>query len=279
MQNLSDPRTQLPRLVPGARADGARSSRRSPRRRPPLFAQPRHDVRARSPTSRGPHPGSRSRTGRRRSTRPSRAFPQPAAVPGQHARRCSTSCGPACARCAPPRRRSPTRSRSARRTLRAVRRSTRASSPRSTSLERFADDPLVALGVRRPDEHRADPQPDARVRSRRPDGLQLRRRCGSATSRACSARATRTAPGSASSSSPRRRARTTRAARPRRRPTAPERATTTCTRTRTRTPPRPASRKECEAGNETYAAGPQVIGNVPGNQGTRPRQTTRSTTE
>ena len=59
----------------------------------------------------------------------------------------------------------------------------------------------------------------------------------------------------------------------------PEPRTTSCTRTRTRTPPRPARRKECEAGNETYAVGRQVIGNVPGNQGTLHDSTTRSTTK
>jgi len=30
----------------------------------------------------------------------------------------------------------------------------------------------------------------------------------------------------------------------------------------------PGQTRECEAGNETYLAGQQVIGNVPGNQGT-----------
>jgi hypothetical protein len=30
----------------------------------------------------------------------------------------------------------------------------------------------------------------------------------------------------------------------------------------------PGQTRECEAGNETYAIGQQVIGNVPGNQGT-----------
>ena len=31
----------------------------------------------------------------------------------------------------------------------------------------------------------------------------------------------------------------------------------------------PGQERECEAGNETYTAGKTVIGNVPGNQGTR----------
>ena len=44
--------------------------------------------------------------------------------------------------------------------------------------------------------------------------------------------------------------------------------TTSSTPTRTRTPPRPASTRECEAGNEPYLPNQVVIGNVPGNQGT-----------
>ena len=100
-------------------------------------------------------------------------------------------------------------------------------------------------------------EPDARLPHAGPDGLQLHRRCSSATPRACSARATRNgtwqrfidhrhAAGPA----------TTRAARPPRRPTAAcRRRTTTCTPTRTRTPPRRASRDECEAGNERFIVG------------------------
>jgi virulence factor Mce-like protein len=41
----------------------------------------------------------------------------------------------------------------------------------------------------------------------------------------------------------------------------------------------PGQPKECEAGNETFAVGRQVIGNVPGNQGTLHDRTTRSTTK
>ena len=40
--------------------------------------------------------------------------------------------------------------------------------------------------------------------------------------------------------------------------------------TRTRTPRSPGQTRECEAGNEGYLIGQQVIGNVPGNQGTSP---------
>jgi virulence factor Mce-like protein len=39
----------------------------------------------------------------------------------------------------------------------------------------------------------------------------------------------------------------------------------------------PGQTQECEAGNEPYAAGKQVIGNVPGNQGTNTQKTQRST--
>ena len=62
---------------------------------------------------------------------------------------------------------------------------------------------------------------------------------------------------------------TTRAARPRLRPTGPNPTTTSIT-TPTRTPPRPARPEECEAGNEPYKTGQTLIGNVPGNQGTKP---------
>jgi phospholipid/cholesterol/gamma-HCH transport system substrate-binding protein len=41
----------------------------------------------------------------------------------------------------------------------------------------------------------------------------------------------------------------------------------------------PGETQECEAANEPYRVGRQVIGNVPGNQGTRHDQTTRSTTK
>jgi hypothetical protein len=37
----------------------------------------------------------------------------------------------------------------------------------------------------------------------------------------------------------------------------------------------PQSPRECEPGNEKYIAGRQVIGNVPGNQGTKTEHTTR----
>ncbi|MCP6756804.1 hypothetical protein NL533_34780, partial [Klebsiella pneumoniae] len=39
----------------------------------------------------------------------------------------------------------------------------------------------------------------------------------------------------------------------------------------------PGQTKECEAGNEPFTAGRQVIGNVPGNQGTNTPKTQRST--
>ena len=57
------------------------------------------------------------------------------------------------------------------------------------------------------------------------------------------------------------------------------RRTTTCTPTRTRTRRRPARRRSARPANETYPAGQQVIGNVPGNQGTTHDETTRDTTK
>jgi hypothetical protein len=38
----------------------------------------------------------------------------------------------------------------------------------------------------------------------------------------------------------------------------------------------PGQTKECEAGNENFLSGRQVIGNVPGNQGTSTEKTTKS---
>ena len=82
----------------------------------------------------------------------------------------------------------------------------------------------MPLGVKRPDRARSTiARPDARLPRAGPDGLQLRHAVVPQRRPRCSARATATAPGSASSSSPRRRAPTTRAARPRRPPTGPTR--------------------------------------------------------
>ena len=57
------------------------------------------------------------------------------------------------------------------------------------------------------------------------------------------------------------------------------RRTTTCTPTRTRTPRRPASPRSARPGNENYIIGKQVIGNDPGNQGTAHDTTKRSLTQ
>ena len=130
-------------------------------------------------------------------------------------------------------------------------------------LQDFAEDPLVPRGIDDLDDTAQSLNPTLALPQAGPDAVQLRRRSGSATSPACSPRATPTAPGSASSSSPRRRARTTRAARRPRPPTA-RRPTTTCTPTRTRTPRRPASRRSARPATRPTSRGKTLIGNTPG---------------
>ena len=106
----------------------------------------------------------------------------------------------------------------------------------------------------------------------RPDGLQLRDAVVPQRRRACSARAARTAPAALHHHRRAAGARTTRAARRRRPANGADDATTSCTRTRTRTPPRPASRSECEAGNETYVRRPPGDRQRAGQPGHAPRR-------
>ena len=195
MRNLSDPRTQLRAAVPGARAHRARSSRRSPRRRPTLFAQPRHDVRARSPTSRGRTCRTRSAAARRRSTRRSRDFPQQRPFLA-NSEALFHELRPGVARAArPPRRpRRRVRDRHAARCARSVAfnkqpradvRGARSASPRTRS-SRSASTTSTNTAH--------DPRPDDRLPHAGPDGLQLRDAVVPQRRAACSARATRTAP-------------------------------------------------------------------------------------
>ena len=226
------------RLLPGARADAARD-RRAGGRDPGLpRSQPRHDVR-RARHRRAPLQES-IRGGPPRSTPATRALPQPGrswpntegAVPRAAAGR---------ARAADRRADladaleigTPALKRSEQFNARLV--------PTFQSLERFADDPLVALGV-------SDLTTTAQILN--PTIATLTpaqtvcnyitlwfRNVGEPAQRGRHERHH----AALHHPSPRRRARTTRAARPRRRRTA-RTGTTTCTRTRTRTPPRPASR-------------------------------------
>ena len=132
-----------------SRRSGARrgSSRRSAETQAALFAQPRHDVRgARRPsrrrlqqTIRGGPPALDAATGR---------FPQTRPFLAQHAGAVRRAAARRAGAARPPRRRSPTRSRSARRRCeRSVQLNARLE-PTFLSIERLADDPLVALGVR-----------------------------------------------------------------------------------------------------------------------------------
>ena len=181
---------------------------------------------------------------------------------------------PAWPRCPARRRSSPTRSSPARDVCR--RRSRQPGPGRRVRLaRRLLRGPAGARGRRPADAARVLAAADARLPDAGPDHLQLRDAAGSATSPACSPRATPTAPGSASSSSRRRPSAAARhraeqrgraLARARQRPAAdnhlhsnpyPNTAA-------------PGQTQECEAGNEDYLRGQTVIGNLPGNQGTRP---------
>ena len=266
-----DPQTQPARA--SSTALGATAARRRAGRRDAGRAvrQPRHDVHARSPSVAGPYiqdsiterpagarrgDPSRSRSSARSCANSERALPRAAARRQARCARAAPDLADAFEVGTPALQRSRRRSTSALTpTLRGA-----AALRRATRWSRSASSDLTSTRADRSTRRSRTSTPAQTV-------VQLRRRCGSATSPRCSARATATAPGSASSSSPRRRAPTTRAARRRRPANGGVRATrtTTCTPTRTRTPPRRASRKECEAGNETY------VGRQDGHR-QRPRQ-------
>ena len=209
--------------------------------------------------------------------------PAAAAVPAQQRAVLPRAAARRRARCAPPRRTSPTRSRSARGSLArtpAFNKQPRAA--RSQRCRSFAEDPLVALGVKDLTNTAQHPRPDDRLPHARRRRSATTSRSGSATSRSLLSegdkqrhrpalhrhRRARTAP-------------TTRAAR-RRRPAnggGPARRTTTCTPTRTRTPRRPASPRSARPPTRTTSSASTVIGNDPGNQGTTHDATKRGMTQ
>ena len=219
--NLAAPRHAARALLPRARATAARggaggrdaggavratSTRRSARwrrwRRP--FIQ---DTITEGPPTLDAAIARRSRSSARSSPTPTALFARAAA------RRA--------ARCAPRRRRSPTRSSAGTPALRARRRrSTSGSSSLLRSLQTFADDPLVPRGVERLTETVAGAAADAAYLAPAQTTCNyvtlLFRNVATLLSEGDA-----TAPGSASSSSRRRRARTTRAARRRRPPNGP----------------------------------------------------------
>ena len=267
-RNLADPRHAARRASSaalGRRRGRGRAGRRDAGR---AVREPRHHVHRAGRASRGRSSRRRSRARRRRSTRRSRASrssarscattrPVPRAAAGRRAR------------CAPPRRRWPTRSRSAPPTLRRSPALNEQLSRRFEALEDFAEDPLVPLGIQRPDDTVGDPASDARIPHARPDRLQLRDAVVPQRRRACSPRATRTAPGSASSSSPRRTGPNNEGG--------PSTAPANGADPHDELPPLEPVPEHGRAGPDARSARPatrssrsasQVIGNVPGNQGT-----------
>ena len=267
--NLAAPRTDLARLRLGPRGDRGRGrpGRRDPGAAVRLARHHLHRARQGRPAV---HPGDDLRSRRRRSTRATRrcrsirpflahsadlftelqpgvegaredrAGARPTALRDRHA-------GSARLAAAQPRaaRRPPSRCR------------------RSTTT------PAARAGLSRLDADGDDLRSDAQVHHPRPDGLQLRALLFTQPREHRSRRAATAAAGSGSASSSRPRARTARAS-PRRRP--PTAAPATRENFLHYNPypntAAPGQTHECEAGNEHYVAGQQVIGNVPGNQGT-----------
>ena len=235
------PADRFARLVPGARAHGARSWPRSSEQQAPLFAQPRHDVH-RARRRRAALPPAVDRGGPPALTRRSRELPPAAAVPGATARSCSASCGRASRALRPPRRTSPTRSTSARRRCkrsRGIQPAPGADVRRARALRRG---PAASARRARPDEHRAGSSTRRSPTSAGADGLQLRdavvpqRREPAQRGRRERHRAALHHPRRAAG--PQQRGRAVLGAGERARP-----RPTSCTPTRTRTPPRRASRR------------------------------------
>ena len=145
--------------------------------------------------------------------------------------------------------------------------------PAFEALERFADDPLVTLGVKDLDEHGDDPGADDRPPDAGPDGLQLRdavvpQRRQPAQRR----RRERHQPAlhhHRHAAGAQQRGRPVVGARQRRRPGQQDNYLHTNPYPNTASPGQP---KECEAGNEPFLVGKQVIGNVPGTQSANDRE-------
>ena len=142
--NLVDPRTRLVPTVPGAGSHGAEIAPVA-ETQAVAVRQPRHHVRRDRPRAlRLPGLDHRRPAGAgRRHPLAARA----AAVPGQQRPACSQSCDPASARCRPRRPTWPTRFEVGAGSLRRSVALNRRLKPTFAALQRFAEDPLVALGV------------------------------------------------------------------------------------------------------------------------------------
>ena len=216
--------------------------------------QPRHDdggaERGRAPVHPGlDHQGPPALDGRSaRSRSCGRSWPT--------ARACSASCAPACARCARPRRSSPTRSRSARRRCAAPSRSTAGSSRCCASCRRSPRTRRCSSASTARPTSSATLNPTLQYLA--PAQLQCNyvtlwfRNVSSLLSEGDTERHLAAVHHHRDAAGPQQRGRPVLRARQR-----PDASRTTCTPTRTRTPPRPGQPKECEAGNErTPAARP-----------------------
>ncbi len=155
---------------------------------------------------------------------------------------------------------------SARRCCSARRPSTRASRRRCNRVEALQHRPAGHARHQRPRDRSRDPRADDRVHHARADDLQLPRHCAlrnasSLLSEGGSQRHAAALLDHRRADGPQQRGLAVVGARQR----AGRSRTTSCTPTRTRSPPRPGSRKTCEAGNEKF---------IPGKDGhrQRPRQ-------
>ena len=134
-----------------------------------------------------------------------------------------------------------------------------------TELETFGEDPLVPRGVRRLTDTVRTLNPTLQLPRAGADDLQLRRALVPQHRLAALRGRPATAPGSASSSSPRRRARTAEGGPA----SAPADGPTLENHLHSNPYPNtaaPGQPRECEAGNEPYLQGRAVTGNAPGTQ-------------
>ena len=278
MRNLSDPQTRA-RALRAARSGAPRAivapvGRDAGRAVP----QPRHDLRARSPTSRARSCRTRSAAGPPALDAGDQATSRSSGPSWPTARRCSASCARACARCATAAPDLADALEIGTPTLQALGGVQQAPRSRpSRRCERFAEDPLVTLGVDDLDEHGDDPEPDDRLPDAGPDGLQLRDAVVPQRRRACSASATPTAPRQrfiiiATPQGPNNEGGPSSA------PAnggVPGSRTTTCTPTPTRTPRRRASRRSARPATSPSSSASRSIGNVPGQPGPPTTETTK----
>ena len=157
-QNLSDPETRLDRFF-GALGDAAAIVAPVAEQQASLFVEPRHHV-PRAARGRAPvHPGVDHRRRRALDTAIRTCPIQRPFL--RNTEGLFRELRPGVPRCAGTRRRSPTRSRWARRTLPRTPPFNRRLARCSTSSQNFADDPQVPSGLRGLDRHVAVAQPDA----------------------------------------------------------------------------------------------------------------------